>query len=241
MAIIYEPTGRAREYAPLAANLYSGCSHGCVYCFGPLSTRTDRFKFHAAPHPRKNVLAELRKDALARAGQATPVLLSFTTDHYQQLEADCGLTREAIQILHQAGIPVQILTKGGMRAAKDFDLLTQEDAFATTMTLLDPSQSLEWEPEAALPEDRIEAIRQTHALGIPTWVSLEPVIDPTQTLEIIRRTHDFVDLYKVGVLNYHPRAKEINWAQFGRDAIALLEEYGKEYIIKDDLQKHLVI
>lgn len=35
MRIIYEPKGRAREYANLAANLYSGCIHGCVYCYVP--------------------------------------------------------------------------------------------------------------------------------------------------------------------------------------------------------------
>jgi len=28
---IYEPRGRAGEYAPLAVNLYKGCGHGCVY------------------------------------------------------------------------------------------------------------------------------------------------------------------------------------------------------------------
>ena len=27
-SVIYEPKGRAREYAALAANLYSGCQHG---------------------------------------------------------------------------------------------------------------------------------------------------------------------------------------------------------------------
>ena len=33
MSIIYEPKGKAREYSPLAVNLYRGCSHGCLYCY----------------------------------------------------------------------------------------------------------------------------------------------------------------------------------------------------------------
>jgi DNA repair photolyase len=241
MSIIYEPAGRAREYAPLAANLYKGCGHACVYCYAAAATRTDRQKFIGDPHPRYKALSELQKDAGKRRGDKTPVLLSFTTDPFQPIEMDHGITREAIKILHANGIPVQILTKGGMRAARDFDLLGQEpgDAFATTLTLLDPAQSLEWEPGAALPDDRIMAIKLAHAHGIKTWVSLEPVIDPAQSLEIIRRTFSFVDLYKVGVLNYHPRAKEIDWKQFGLDAIALLKYHNKEYIIKDDLKKHL--
>jgi DNA repair photolyase len=34
--IIYAPDGQAGEYAPLAANPYRGCGHGCVYCYVPL-------------------------------------------------------------------------------------------------------------------------------------------------------------------------------------------------------------
>ena len=33
MKVIYEPKGRAKEYAELAVNLYNGCSHGCEYCY----------------------------------------------------------------------------------------------------------------------------------------------------------------------------------------------------------------
>mgnify|MGYP001557876463 FL=1 len=32
MSLIYEPAGRAREYAALACNVYRGCDHACVYC-----------------------------------------------------------------------------------------------------------------------------------------------------------------------------------------------------------------
>ena len=30
---IYEPSGRAREYGELAVNIYTGCNHGCSYCY----------------------------------------------------------------------------------------------------------------------------------------------------------------------------------------------------------------
>jgi hypothetical protein len=32
---IYQPTGLAWEYAPLAASPYRGCGHGCKYCYVP--------------------------------------------------------------------------------------------------------------------------------------------------------------------------------------------------------------
>jgi len=36
-------------------------------------------------------------------------------------------------------------------------------------------------------QSRIEAIQEAHARGIRTWVAMEPVIDPAQTLELIER------------------------------------------------------
>ena len=54
--IIYEPKGRAREYSPLAANLYRGCGHGCIYCYAPAVTFTAREVFRSHPCPRQDVL-----------------------------------------------------------------------------------------------------------------------------------------------------------------------------------------
>jgi len=143
-------------------------------------------------------------------------------------------------VLHAAGLHVCTLTKGGTRALRDLDLFTPADSFATTLTSLDDATSLRWEPGAALPADRIEALRRFHAAGIPTWVSLEPVLDPDETMEIICRTADAVDEFKVGVLNYHPRAREIDWYRFAREVVGLLESLGKKYYIKQDLRKYLL-
>ncbi len=239
MSVIYEPRGRAREYAALAANLYAGCEHGCVYCYAPIAVRRARDDFHGAVKPRKNILAGLEKDAERLAGSKDRVLLSFTTDPYQPIEEELGVTREAIKILHRHGLHVEILTKGGTRAARDFDLLMPGDAFATTLTFLDENMSREWEPNAAPPSDRIKAIKKAHSMGIATWASLEPVIDPEQSLEIIRQTHSCVDLFKVGTLNHHPLAKTIDWASFGYEAQALLENFEKDYYIKDDLRAYM--
>lgn len=220
MSIIYEPKGRAREYAPLAANLYNGCSHGCRYCYVPTIppwkfSKTARADFHANPRPRPGIIAQLRRECQKTPGNGKRVLLSFTTDPYQHIDQDHHLTRQAIEILHAAGYAVEVLTKGGYRALADRDVFGTQDAFASTLTFLDAERSVQWEPGAAVPEERIYTIAAFHQSGIPTWVSLEPVIDPESALEIIRETHDFVDLYKVGKINHHPLSDSINWRLFG--------------------------
>src|SRR3972149_6634508 len=46
MGVIYEPTGKAREYAELAVNLYSGCGHSCGYCYAPACLKKTRADFY---------------------------------------------------------------------------------------------------------------------------------------------------------------------------------------------------
>jgi DNA repair photolyase len=240
MQAIYQPSGRALEYSLLACNLYTGCSHRCSYCFAPSCLHRTREAFHTNVQPRKGIIEQLRKDAPKFAGTSQRVLLCFHCDPYSPEAVASGVTREALEILREHDIPFQILTKGGTRACSDFYLYGPHDAFAATMTFRSESDSEQEEPGAALPGERMVATLNAHHRNIETWVSLEPVIDPAQSLEIIHEAHEYVDLYKIGVLNHDAaRSAKIDWRAFGKAAIELCEKYGKRYYVKADLAKHL--
>jgi DNA repair photolyase len=237
MSIIYEPKGKAREYCPLAANLYSGCSHGCRYCYAPACLRRSGEQFLAAT-PRKDIIRQIAKEAPAFTGRE--VHLCFTCDPYQPIETDYRLTRQALEIFTAHQVRARVLTKGGTRCLDDLDLLKANGAtVGATLTFLNVADSLEWEPGAALPQDRLAALAEMHRRGVSTWASLEPVIDPEQTLEIIRQSHTFIDEFKVGRWNHAKAANAIDWAAFANQAVALLDHLGCRYYIKDDLQKYL--
>ena len=237
MTVIYEPKGRALEYSLLACNLFTGCVHGCEYCYAPATLHLIPKHFHANVKPRHGILEKLRKEAPKYLGTNKRVLLCFTCDPYQPEEIEQGITRQALKILKEYDISFQILTKGGSRAERDFDLYGPKDAFATTLTFISKHASLGFEPRAAEPADRIKAIRLAKDLNITTWVSLEPVLDPCDSLKIIEMTAPMVDLFKIGKLNY--RASETDWRRFGIDAIKLCEKRGVPYYIKNDLAKYL--
>jgi hypothetical protein len=123
-------------------------------------------------------------------------------------------------------------------ACRDLDMLTPgRDEVAATLTFWNSADSLKWEPGAALPTDRIELLRRAHAQGLRTWASMEPVIDPAQSLDLIRRTAGLVDLYKLGAWNYDPRANAIDWPAYFRQATTLIEAQGAKWIAKTDLLK----
>ena len=237
--IVYKPKGKALEYSPLAANLYTGCAHGCKYCYAPSCLRMDRAEFYGNPRPRPNAIRLLEADCKKLSGSKDRVLLCFTCDPYQPLDDEHQLTRRALELFNEYDIPFQVLTKGGMRAARDFDLYRPGDAFATTLTLRGKDDSLKMEPGAAKPSDRMAAIQCAHKRGIETWVSFEPVLDDDQVMAWLNDTYPFVDLYKVGKVSRFAPLKPIDWAAFVRRIVARLEELGKKYYIKEDLRKYL--
>lgn len=240
-SIIYAPKGQAAEYAPLATNPYRGCGHGCAYCYVPLVTKQPRPEFDAGAVPRAEFLPRLRKDAAKyqAAGITEQVMLSFTTDPYHP--GDTHLTMQTLETLTEFGLGFCVLTKGGMRASMDIaHFRPARDAFAVTLTSLDDRFSKKWERNAALPADRIAALRLFHEAGIFTWVSLEPTLDIEASMQIVRNTFGFVDLYKVGRANY---LKEItrttDWRGYTLRMIELMQRLGAKHYIKRDLQEYL--
>ena len=238
LAVIYEPAGRAREYAALAVNLYSGCGHGCAYCYAPAALKMDRKKFVESPGPRaRDFWNLLEKDLSVLEGrEIEPVLMCFSCDAYQPLDVKLKYARRALEAFRAHDVPFQVLSKGGMRCARDFELYGPHDIFAATMTFVDAAKSQQWEPEAALPANRIAALKLAHERGIKTWVSLEPVIEPKESLACIDACA-FVDGFKVGTWNHDARAKAIDWHAFVHAAESRIKALGKELYIKKDLMK----
>jgi DNA repair photolyase len=241
-SIIYETHGKAKEYCELAATLYRGCSHCCTYCYAPAAIRVSREEF-CKPRVRPDVLSKFEKDAtgLEKIGEKRTILLSFTTDPYQPLDEKEQLTRKAIQILHNHNLKVSILTKGGKRSERDFDILSSRpelSEYGSTLVFTEEKCRLEIEKGAARTEERIESIKKAHDLGIFTYVSLEPVWIPEQSLKLIDLTRDFVDFYKIGKLNYDPHESNIDWWKFKKELIDKLDGYKKNYYLKKSLQSY---
>ena len=237
---IYAPVGQAGEYAPLATNPYRGCGHGCAYCYVPGVLRMDRREFDAGATPRPGYLDSLLKDARAymAAGSREQVMLSFTTDPYHP--GDTSTTRQTLEILRGHGLGFCTLTKGGTRALRDVDLFRPDrDAFASTMTSLDADFSRKWERGAALPADRLAALRTFHDRGVFTWVSLEPTLDVESSLQILQETHTFVDLFKIGRVNYLPMTKTTDWRDYTLRMVDLCQRLGVRHYIKKDLQPYM--
>ena len=128
LKVIYNPKGRAAEYSTYAVNVYNGCNFGCKYCFAPLVLKREKEDFHNNIKERDNFLLKLERDCEKLQGLSEKVLLCFTCDPYGDLDLKLQSTRKVIELFYKYNINFQVLTKGGMRAARDFDLYKKGDA-----------------------------------------------------------------------------------------------------------------
>ena len=235
--LIYTPKGKAREYSPLALNLYKGCNHGCKYCYVPKIMPTKDYN-HEDLKERNNVIDTLRKEARKHYNSDKQVLMSFTTDPYNSLNDKLQLTSQALEILLFNRIPTAILTKGGMRIIQDLEVIKQfgkNIKVGFSLTYDNDIDSLRVEPGAEPFTKRLEALKILKENNIYTWISLEPVLNTKQTLNIIDLTHDFVNEYQIGKLNHFE--SKANWKEFLINSVTKVRSYNKNLYVKIDLAK----
>jgi DNA repair photolyase len=234
MKPIYEPRTRAKEYGDLCVNIYTGCNHGCVYCFAPSVLRKAREDFERV-EPRAGVVDAVKRQIEREGITGKLIHLCFVCDPYPAF-IDTTATREVIRAIKSAGNNVQILTKGGKRATRDFDLLGKGDRFGVTYTHSDSDWTEKNEPNAASQSDRLESLFMAKLAGVETWVSCEPVYDIEGVFQLLK-SGNYIDEFKVGKLNYHPSA--IDWARFGDECMTIARAYGRSLYLKQDLRDEM--
>jgi len=242
MAAIYEPQGAAREYSPLAMNYITGCDHGCVYCYVPRMMKRFRSDYvHSDVYIKEE--SKLIKEVIASAkkhqNSKTQVFLSFLTDPYSHFNKDTKLTRRVLEILLEYKIPVSILSKGGFNILEDIDVIKKfghNIQIGGSLTFTNEADSKKWERNSSSPKERFETLKLLNKEAIKTWASLEPVIFPNQSLEIMEITKDYVDGYKIGKLNHFKKHEDkFDWTKFLRESVSIMRKNNELFYIKKDL------
>jgi len=240
MRAIYAPTGRAREYAALAANLFTGCPNGCLYCYAPGVLRRSREKFHSDVRARPGILEALRRQAPKYAGDRRRVMLCFTCDPFPSCRLAERVTIPALEILQTNSVMANLLTKnpflatGLLAGAKGLNL--QDLRLGVSLSMDVEKSRRRWEPRAESVADRMEAIEVWRRWGGKAWISVEPVIYPLQALHVLRRAGPLVDHVKVGAVSGQGEVfGSFDWTAFYLAARKILITLGASFYLKRDL------
>ena len=195
-----------------AINPYTGCTHGCVYCYACFMRRFTNHKepwghFLDAKVNAREVLS--RQLARRREPIKEVVFLSSVTDPYQPAESIYKLTRGLLEVLLEYQIPVSILTKSDL-VLRDIDLLRQFNACSVGLSIMTTDQAIarRFEPRASSPMRRIQALRQLKENNISTYAFVSPYLPRLSRIEQLLEALDgAIDEVGVETLN----TKEASW------------------------------
>ena len=164
------------KIADYSFNGYTGCGHGCVYCYARFMLR---FHPHGEPWGRFVDVKINAPQALARQLRRVPPGAVFTCsacDGWQPIERHYRLTRRCCRMLLEAGFHLNVLTKSEL-VLRDLDLFTGADVrLGVTITTADERHARLWEPGASPVAARWRILGEAKAAGLATVVMLGPLL-----------------------------------------------------------------
>ena len=220
-------------------NLYRGCQHGCIYCDARSQCYQMNHKFEDI-EVKENAI-ELLEAALKSKRRPCMIGTGAMSDPYIPLEMKLGMTRRALELIDKYGFGVAIQTKSD-RILRDLDLLNRindrtKAVVQMTLTTCDDNLCRMIEPQVSTTGERVAALKQFQAAGIPTVVWLCPILPfINDTEENIRGILDFcIDAGVKGIINFgmgltlRDGDRECFYEQLDRKFPGLKERYIRTY------------
>ena len=173
-------------------NTYTGCAHGCSYCYARPSHAymglSPGLDFETRIFFKPDAARLLEQELSARKYVCKRIHIGGNTDPYQPIERDLKITRGVLEVMQRFNHPFSIITKSVL-IARDADILGAMgreglcSAFVS-ITTLDRKLARDMEPRASTPAKRLEAISRLADAGCPVGVGFAPVIPGLNDYEI---------------------------------------------------------
>jgi len=168
----------------MSLNPYRGCEHGCIYCYA--RPTHEYLGYSAGLDFETKIFVKHRAAALLREALMSPrytpkvIALSGVTDPYQPAERRFQITRQCLEVMAEFRNPCGVITKNRL-VTRDIDLfqrLAKDNLVGVwvSLTSLDLKVNRVLEPRTSSPAQRLEAIRQLAAAGIPVGVMTAPIV-----------------------------------------------------------------
>lgn len=203
---------------PFVINPYTGCSHGCRYCYAVFMCQYSKCSKNLAWGSFVEVkvnLIEILHHELKKKRKVSSVMLSSVCDPYQPIEEKYRITRNIIELLRNYGWSIHILTRSSL-VLRDMDLLKTCIDLSIGITITTDNDKIRaiFEPNSPSIQSRIETLKQLHLAGIKTWVFIAPAL-PMNVDNLLKAISPYANYIEVDSLNYssriHNLLKKYNW------------------------------
>lgn len=240
-----------------AVNPYTGCAHGCKYCYASFMKR---FTGHAEPWGSfVDVKDWTVKDTEKYRGKE--LFFGSVTDPYQPAEGTFCRTRALLEQLQGSGARISIATKSDL-VLRDLDLIKTFPDARVSWSLNTLDEDFKNDMDAAVSIGRrLAAMRAFHEAGVRTTCFISPIFPGiTDCEEIIRAAKGSANLiwlenlnlrggYKAEIFRYisekyprllplyeeiYRRGDRAYWRALDAKLRRFCEEEGLDYVRNDD-------
>jgi DNA repair photolyase len=186
-----------------------------------------------------NAVSRLRHELDPRRWAGDLVAMGTNTDPYQRAEGKYRLTRGIVEALAEHANPFSILTKSTL-VLRDLELLAEaarrtEVRVNLSIGTLDEAVWRTTEPGTPHPAQRVRAVEQLNAAGVPTGVLVAPVLpelsDGAEQLEAVVRASVGAGARSISsvLLHLRPGVKEVFLGRLAESHPDLLPGYRRRY------------
>ncbi|MDP2925754.1 MAG: DUF5131 family protein [Nanoarchaeota archaeon] len=186
-------------------NPYTGCSHGCKYCYADFIKRFQNIPYEWGDFVYVKInCSELLEKELEK-NKPGNIWLSSVCDPYLHLEAKYKLTRRILEIISKSKYKnkysIEILTKSSL-VRRDFDVLKNLNVeLGCSINTLNEDYSRKIEPFASSPKERIKVLKDAKKHGIKVYGFISPVLPGITDLDELFKELAFCEYVWIEILN----------------------------------------
>jgi len=197
-----------REWAVENVNCVTGCEHGCIYCYA----RSNAIRFKLISGKEEWEHPKVRQHDVEKKRKKIDGRVMFPTTH----DITPGVLQPCIQVLRnllEAGNQVLVVSKPHLECVKEicqeFEEYKDKILFRFTIGAFDDSILEHWEPNAPNFLERFSSLQHAYTEGFQTSVSVEPMLDAENVIELFQMLESFVtDAIWIGKMNQIKRRVE---------------------------------
>ncbi|MFX0000832.1 MAG: radical SAM protein [Candidatus Hodarchaeota archaeon] len=186
-------------------NPYTGCQHGCIYCYAEFMIRFTGHKGDKWGQFLDIKTFDINK-IKPQKYSGKIILLSSVTDPYLPLEKKYQNTRKILQRLVGTDAEISILTKSKL-VVRDIDLFKKfkKIRVGISISTLNEDFARIIERAASKPLERLDAIKQIYEAGIETYTFISPFFpEITDYKAIIEEFREYSTRFSFENLNFRP-------------------------------------
>lgn len=188
-------------------NPYTGCTHGCKYCYASFMKR---FTNHPEEWGTFIDIKRCQKPISKKKLENKTVVMSSVTDCYNSFEEKYKITRNILEQLINIDCKLNIITKSSL-ILRDLDILKKFKNIVVSISINTIDENFRKDMDnASSIQERLRALKELHDNGIYTVLFMSPIFpEITDFKAIIEASHNFVDEYWLENLNLRGAYKKV--------------------------------